>query len=91
MPCRLYTCPSVRDQQDAADANDMNTSPEPIVWTAPSRDSSGSMPLSNGDIGLNVWIEDDGVHLSPLGNTHYANLVFSSLVKTNAIHINPVK
>ncbi len=31
-----------------------------IIWNTPSRDSSGSMPLGNGDIGLNVWVEEDG-------------------------------
>ena len=31
-----------------------------VVWTSPSRDSSGSMPLGNGDIGLNVWVEPGG-------------------------------
>ena len=31
-----------------------------VVWDAPSKDSSGSMPLGNGDIGLNVWAEKDG-------------------------------
>src|SRR6476469_8679991 len=28
-----------------------------VVWNSPSRDASGSMPLGNGDIGLNVWVE----------------------------------
>ena len=27
-----------------------------VVWMTPSRDSSGSMPLGNGDIGLNLWV-----------------------------------
>ncbi len=31
-----------------------------VVWTTPSKDSSGSMPLGNGDIGINLWIEDGG-------------------------------
>lgn len=31
-----------------------------VVWDAPSQDSSGSMPLGNGDIGVNVWIEPNG-------------------------------
>ena len=30
------------------------------MGTAPATDSSGSMPLGNGDIGLNVWVEGDG-------------------------------
>ena len=31
-----------------------------VVWTTPSEDSRGSMPLGNGDIGLNVWVEKSG-------------------------------
>lgn len=34
--------------------------PYDVVWDTPSRDSSGSMPLGNGDIGLNVWVEENG-------------------------------
>ncbi|MDR1154246.1 MAG: DUF5703 domain-containing protein, partial [Bacteroidales bacterium] len=30
------------------------------VWDTPSEDSFGSMPLGNGDIGLNVWFEKTG-------------------------------
>ena len=28
-----------------------------VVWESPSADASGSMPLGNGDIGVNVWVE----------------------------------
>ncbi|HEY7088793.1 MAG TPA: DUF5703 domain-containing protein, partial [Tepidisphaeraceae bacterium] len=31
-----------------------------VVWESPSKDASGSMPLGNGDIGLNVWVEESG-------------------------------
>ncbi|MBN1817121.1 MAG: hypothetical protein JW828_07145 [Sedimentisphaerales bacterium] len=31
-----------------------------VLWTSPSKDASGSMPLGNGDIGLNVWMEETG-------------------------------
>lgn len=31
-----------------------------VVWTTPSDDSFGSMPLGNGNIGLNVWVEKNG-------------------------------
>jgi len=31
-----------------------------VIWYSPSDDSSGSMPLGNGDIGANVWVEPDG-------------------------------
>lgn len=31
-----------------------------VIWNKPSTDSSGSMPLGNGDVGMNVWVEDGG-------------------------------
>jgi len=31
-----------------------------VVWDSPSVNSSGSMPLGNGDIGVNAWVEGDG-------------------------------
>jgi hypothetical protein len=35
-----------------------------VVWDAPSADCHGSMPLGNGDIGLNAWAQPDGsLHL----------------------------
>ena len=34
--------------------------PYNVVWTSPSADSAGSMPIGNGDIGLNVWVEKTG-------------------------------
>ena len=35
-----------------------------VVWDSPSTDAHGSMPLGNGDIGLNAWAQADGtIHL----------------------------
>ncbi|MEI7898740.1 MAG: DUF5703 domain-containing protein [bacterium] len=31
-----------------------------VVWDSPSKDAAGSMPIGNGDIGLNVWVEPSG-------------------------------
>ena len=31
-----------------------------LTWTTPSRSSFGSMPLGNGVVGVNVWLEGDG-------------------------------
>lgn len=31
-----------------------------VIWDSPSKNSSGSMPLGNGDIGMNVWVEENG-------------------------------
>jgi hypothetical protein len=29
-----------------------------VAWTTPSKDASGSMPIGNGEVVLNVWVED---------------------------------
>jgi len=39
----------------AASLSDYN-----VVWDSPSTDFNGSMPIGNGDIGANVWVEDGG-------------------------------
>jgi len=40
-----------------------------VVWTEPSTNSLGSMPLGNGDIGVNVWVEAGGDLLIYLSKT----------------------
>jgi alpha-L-fucosidase 2 len=36
-----------------------NTDHYNVVWDTASKDYNGSMPLGNGDIGLNLWVEDE--------------------------------
>ncbi len=31
-----------------------------VVWNTPSENAQGSMPLGNGDVGINAWIEANG-------------------------------
>ncbi len=31
-----------------------------VVWDSPSKNSHGSMPLGNGDVGINAWVEPSG-------------------------------
>lgn len=31
-----------------------------VVWTTPSKNAAGSMPIGNGEVALNVWVEQDG-------------------------------
>ena len=31
-----------------------------VIWDSPSKDSRGSMPLGNGDVGVNAWVEENG-------------------------------
>lgn len=40
-----------------------------VVWDSPSKDHHGSMPLGNGDISLNAWIEPDGSLVFYIGKT----------------------
>ena len=40
-----------------------------VVWDSPSADARGSMPIGNGDIGLNVWVEPSGDLCFFLGKT----------------------
>ncbi len=35
--------------------------PSPVIWSSPSEGSAGSMPIGNGEIGLNVWAEANGM------------------------------
>ncbi|MDD5707014.1 MAG: DUF5703 domain-containing protein [Kiritimatiellae bacterium] len=40
-----------------------------VVWDSPSKDQNGSMPVGNGDIGANVWMETNGVLTLLIGKT----------------------
>jgi len=31
-----------------------------VVWHTPSKDHNGSMPIGNGEMGLNLWVEENG-------------------------------
>ena len=31
-----------------------------VVWTTPSQNASGSMPIGNGELAANVWVEENG-------------------------------
>jgi hypothetical protein len=40
-----------------------------LVWDSPSKDYNGSMPIGNGDIGANVWVEPTGDFIFYLSKT----------------------
>jgi hypothetical protein len=40
-----------------------------VVWNTPSQGPSGSMPIGNGDIGINLWVEASGDLLFYIGKT----------------------
>ncbi|HHK41105.1 MAG TPA: hypothetical protein ENJ50_01700, partial [Planctomycetaceae bacterium] len=39
------------------------------MWDSPSRDAFGSMPLGNGQIGVNAWVEPSGHLVFYIGRT----------------------
>ena len=43
--------------------------PPTVSWTSPSTNALGSMPLGNGDISLNAWLETSGDLLFYIGKT----------------------
>jgi alpha-L-fucosidase 2 len=40
-----------------------------VVWDSPSKDYNGSMPLGNGDIAVNAWVDESGDLLFYIGKT----------------------
>lgn len=40
-----------------------------VLWTSPSVNSAGSMPIGNGDIGINAWMEESGDLLLLIGKS----------------------
>src|SRR5512139_2691683 len=40
-----------------------------VTWDSPSRDAWGTMPTGNGDISLNVWVEESGDLIFYIGKT----------------------
>lgn len=62
--CLLLTVFLTQSAMHAAELDRCN-----VVWDSPSEDARGSMPIGNGDIGLNVWVEPSGDLLFFIGKT----------------------
>ena len=52
----ILGCHSLADALPAADPLDSCN----VVWGSPSENAHGSMPLGNGDVGINAWVEANG-------------------------------
>jgi hypothetical protein len=65
-----------------------------VVWDSPSPNALGSMPLGNGDVGLNVWAEPSGDILFYISKTDSWS-EFGRLVKIGKVRLtltpNPLK
>jgi alpha-L-fucosidase 2 len=51
---------SCRNQEQALSQNENSLNKYNVIWDTPGNDHTGSMPLGNGDIGLNLWVEENG-------------------------------
>jgi hypothetical protein len=54
--CRTVSAAAPGPEEKSGNAPDACN----VVWESPSSNSSGSMPLGNGDIGINAWVEQSG-------------------------------
>ena len=63
--CLVMAAVCVADSARAA----MGAEAYNVIWDSPSKDCNGSMPLGNGDISLNAWIEPSGDLCFYIGKT----------------------
>ncbi len=58
-----------------------------VVWETPSKDALGSMPLGNGDITLNLWVEEGGDLLFYIGKSDAWD-EYNRLLKVGKVRIS---
>jgi len=56
----IFMLPGCRNGITSTTENQLRLSEYNIIWDSPSKNHNGSMPIGNGDIGLNVWVEENG-------------------------------
>ena len=58
-----------------------------VIWNTPSKNSAGSMPLGNGALGINLWVEENGdLHFYLGRNDSYSEV--SQLCKVGALRVS---
>ena len=65
----LYVLPACQNSVAPLSDNQIKLADYNVVWESPSKDHQGSMPIGNGDIGLNVWVEENGDICFYIGKT----------------------
>ena len=58
-----------------------------VIWTTPGKNSSDSMPLGNGELGINLWVEENGDLLFYLGRNDTFSEV-SQLCKAGMVRVS---
>ena len=59
-----FSCRTAKSNEESSYVDPYN-----VVWESPSKDHHGSMPIGNGDIGLNLWVEESGDICFYIGKT----------------------
>jgi hypothetical protein len=65
----LVVCPWTAQTQGSKTGFIKQLSSYDVAWNEPGKGSADSMPLGNGEIGLNVWTEPSGNLLFYIGVT----------------------
>lgn len=79
--------PSARSLAAANPSTVSWTTPCDVVWNSPSEDASGSMPLGNGEVGINLWVEKNGDLLFYISRSDSLSEI-SRLLKIGRIRIS---
>jgi hypothetical protein len=58
-----------------------------VVWTTPGKDAGDSMPLGNGEVGVNLWVEENGDLRFYISRTDSLSEI-SRLVKVGQVRIS---
>ncbi len=80
----LFSLPAATTLQ-AADPDPISIND--VIWTTPGKNSSDSMPLGNGALGINLWVEKNGDLLFYLGRNDTLSEV-SQLCKAGMVRVS---
>jgi hypothetical protein len=58
-----------------------------VVWSTPGKNAADSMPIGNGELGINLWVEENGDLLFYLGRNDSYSAV-SQLCKVGALRVS---
>ena len=83
----LAGCPSLLGSAPAAADPLAELDRYNVVWDSPSQNAAGSMPIGNGEVGLNVWVEAGGDLLFYIARTD-AWSECNRLLKLGRVRVN---
>ena len=79
----LAIATSAATQAESTDPISIND----VIWNTPGKNASDSMPLGNGALGINLWVEENGDLLFYLGRNDSLSEV-SQLCKVGKVRIS---